>query len=370
MFQCLETTTDTGKNNFKIFIVEDSRVINNTVAKHLQEEGYECFQSYNLADAKEILNKHDMTLIILDLHLPDGDGEELIFELQKSEKETKIVIFTSDNDLSRRDELFRLGILDYVIKGKNAKIILKDILNIIYNIKINPNYTILIVDDSVVIRRMIKKILSPSGYRLLEAKNGEETFEIIQSQKIDLILLDMEMPEMNGLEILKNIKQDENNFHLPIFIISSNLDIEIMRNAYKQGALDYFKKPFSPEELKLKIEQVMQQNQNKRDLQCTIEASNSCKQFLNKFYANAIFYANSRKKWSDSKFIEIFGESSNNLIQTFDKVDKGIITDMIIAMKEYKAYKNSILYNDKKYLLKLFPLKENEFLISLENLKN
>jgi len=369
MFQCerFQEEIYNKNNNFSILIVEDSRIINNTLTKTFQEKGFTCFQSYNLNDAEEILQKNDISLLILDLHLPDGEGEDLIIEIQETNKNTKIVIFTSDNDLSRRDELFRLGILDYVLKGKSANLIIKDILNIIKNIQINPNYNILVVDDSIVIRKMISKILRPSGYNILEAKSGPVALEMIALNNIDLILLDMEMAEMGGMDVLKNIKKEEQHFHLPVFIISSNLNIETMRNAYKEGALDYFKKPFSPEELKLKVEQVIKQKQNEVDLRCSIEVSNLCNKFLNEFYANAIFYANSKMKWANNQFFEYFGENSTNLLQAFKLFNQKDIQDIIISMKEKKSFKNSIIdKNGTAYIIKLFPLQDSEFLLAVE----
>jgi DNA-binding response OmpR family regulator len=372
MFQLTNDTNfiqESPNSYFKVLIVEDARVINNALSKNLQSEGYTCFQAFKLQEALDVLQQHEVDLIILDLHLPDGDGEDLIVEVQEYNKKAKIVIFTSDNDLSRRDELFRLGILDYILKGKNANIIIKDIFNIIHNIQINPHYTILIIDDSAVIRRMIKRILAPANYQLLEAKNGIDALEIIQKNKIDLALLDMEMGEMNGMEVLKSIKQTEANFHLPVFIISSNLDIEIMRNAYKEGALDYFKKPFSPEELKLKVEQVIKQKQNEHDLQNSLEVSNILKNFLNEFYANAIFYTNTRKKWSDKKFDEYFEKRSDNLIQLFNNFEKDLVTDFIINIKAKKSFQSQGK-NEKgeTFNFKLFPLQDEEFLLCVEKL--
>jgi len=63
-------------------------------------------------------------------------------------------------------------------------------------------------------------------------------------------------------------------------MISSTLDIEVRRDAYKAGVLDYFKKPFSPEELKLKVEQVIRQKQIETNLQCSLKSSELCKNFI------------------------------------------------------------------------------------------
>ena len=369
MFSCIKEKKIIQNENFNILIVEDSRVINNTLTARLKALNFNCFQSYDLEKAREILKNNEFTLVILDLHLPDGEGEDLIDEIKEANKETKIVIFTSENDLLRRDELFRLGILDYLLKGKNANLTVKEILNIVESIQINPNYTLLIVDDSRVIRKMMRNILFSCGYTILEAKNGTEAIEIVEREEVDLMLLDMQMPDMSGLDALRQIKRNEDNFNLPVFMISSTLDIEVMRDAYKAGVLDYFKKPFSPEELKLKVEQVIKQKQIEIDLQCTLKNSELCKNFLDEFYASAVFYSDTKLKFANEKFQNEFGRDAVKMGQAFEKFHPELIQDLIIAMKSHQSYSNVVVGRDNlDYLIKLFPVERDEHLVTIEKI--
>ncbi len=354
-----------SQKSFSVLIVEDSRVINNTLAARLKNKGYTCYQSYNLAQAREILKEHPkVDLIILDLHLPDGEGEELVKEIKEFDPDAKIIVFTSDKDLLRRDELFKMGVLDYLQKGKSVNVIIKEIENIIETIQINPNYTILIVDDSRMIRKMIQNILRSAGYRLIEAQNGKEALQKLQDD-VDLILLDMEMPDMGGLEVVHHIKQDEKHYNLPIFIISSTLDIESMRNAYKAGVLDYFKKPFSPEELKLKVEQVIRHKEIQKELTCTLKAARLCNKFLDKFYATAILGSDLTLRHTNQKFQEIFANTST-LPEALHNFDSNLLKEIIIALQNHTNYKTKIAADEKEYLVKLFPISSEEFLFVVE----
>ena len=369
MFSCKQEKKNVQNRNFNILIVEDSRVINNTLTSRLRAKDFSCYQSYDIAQAREILQNNEITLVILDLHLPDGEGEDLIDEIKEANKETKIVVFTSENDLLRRDELFRLGILDYLLKGKNANLIVKEIENIIASMQINPNYTLLIVDDSRVIRKMMHKILFSCGYTIIEAKNGAEAIQKIAETEVDLMLLDMQMPDMTGLDALKQIKRNEKNFNLPVFMISSTLDIEAMRDAYKAGVLDYFKKPFSPEELKLKVEQVIRQKQIETDFECTLKANEFYGHFLNTFYASAIFYADSKLNYANENFYKEFGKNVVNMGQAFEKFHPEFIQDLIIAMKNFQSYNNKITDRENQdYLVKVFPIDTGEFLVTFEKI--
>jgi response regulator RpfG family c-di-GMP phosphodiesterase len=184
------------------------------------------------------------------------------------------------------------------------------------------------------------------------------------------MLLDMQMPDMTGLDALKQIKNDEKNFNLPVFMISSTLDIEIMRDAYKAGILDYFKKPFSPEELKLKVEQVIKQKQIETNLQHSLRMSELCRNFLNEFYAGAVFYTDSKLKYANEKFQSEFGENIVNMAQAFESFPQELIQDILIAMKNYQSYSNTIVDKENQtYLVKVFPIEKDEFLVTFERKK-
>jgi len=216
---------------------------------------------------------------------------------------------------------------------------------------------------------MMKNILSSCGYTILEASNGAEAIQTVTQSEVDLMLLDMQMPDMSGLDALKQIKRDEKNFHLPVFMISSTLDIEVMRDAYKAGILDYFKKPFSPEELKLKVEQVIRQKQIETDLQCSLKTSELCKNFLNEFYASAIFYTDTKLKYANEKFKSEFGDTTANMGQAFAKFDTSLIEDIIVAMKNTQSYNNRVVDKEnREYLVKVFPSQTSEYLVSFEKI--
>lgn len=112
---------------------------------------------------------------------------------------------------------------------------------------------ILVVDDSKIIRGVISKTLHLSGIeigRIYEAGNGKEALEILKNNWVDLILTDINMPEMNGVELIDEISKDEVLRTIPIAIIStegSQLRVEELKS---KGVKAYLRKPFTPESLK------------------------------------------------------------------------------------------------------------------------
>lgn len=118
------------------------------------------------------------------------------------------------------------------------------------------NANILIVDDEKNIRLTIAQSLDPLGYQVATADNGEDALLQLQAQEYDLILLDLKMPGMNGLEVLR--RAIEIQPEIKIIIISAHGTIEDAVEAMKLGAVDFLQKPFTPKELRDLVFQVLE----------------------------------------------------------------------------------------------------------------
>ncbi len=114
---------------------------------------------------------------------------------------------------------------------------------------------ILIVDDEEIMRDSLTDWLREDGYQTAAVENGEKALERIRKERWDLILLDLKMPGMNGIEVLKEVKKI--NKELPVIIITAYATVDTAVEAMKIGACDYIAKPFNPEELGLVIKRVL-----------------------------------------------------------------------------------------------------------------
>jgi len=121
-------------------------------------------------------------------------------------------------------------------------------------------FNILIVDDSLSMRAVIKKIISLSGIRTdkcYEAQNGREALEVLAENWVDIILSDINMPEMNGIEFLTALRSDELFKEIPVVFISTEANAERIKEAALLGARGFLKKPFVPEELRKLLYEVL-----------------------------------------------------------------------------------------------------------------
>ncbi len=110
--------------------------------------------------------------------------------------------------------------------------------------------TLLVADDLVPIRQMVRITLSTQGWTILEAKNGAEALEIARTQKPSLILLDVDMgPGPNGFEVCKTLKADPNTKDIPVVMLTAHESDSDRAIGFAAGATQYLTKPFGPLEL-------------------------------------------------------------------------------------------------------------------------
>jgi len=115
----------------------------------------------------------------------------------------------------------------------------------------NDTMKILLLEDDTVLAESLQEYLEMEGYQVDTVAYGEEVYERTFEKQYDLYILDVNVPDINGLEVLKALKDAED--HTPAIYISAMTDIKTITKGFEIGAIDYMKKPFDPEELLVRI---------------------------------------------------------------------------------------------------------------------
>ena len=118
----------------------------------------------------------------------------------------------------------------------------------------------LVIDDSPIMRQFICRSLNLSGLAITEcaeASNGKEALELLRKRKVDVILCDVNMPQMDGEELLEHIEQDPELRSIPVLVISSDATAPRVQRMLGLGAQGYLLKPFSPELLRSEVARVL-----------------------------------------------------------------------------------------------------------------
>lgn len=114
---------------------------------------------------------------------------------------------------------------------------------------------ILLVEDDIMLNEMITEYLSSTGHAITSAKSGDESLKILNEQKFDLLILDINLPDVDGFTILENMHEQKRM--IPTIYISALIDIEDISRAFDLGCYDYLKKPFHLKELTIRINKIL-----------------------------------------------------------------------------------------------------------------
>ena len=226
-----------------ILIVEDSKVYAKLIKSNIEKYLIfaKCDIVYSFEELKKIDKKYD--LYIVDYILPDALNDEHIKYLLK--QKVKIIVMTQYKD-KINNAPFMNDIVDFIIKEDIS--IINYLIRLVKRIYKNQFKNVLIVDDSKTVRSYQKKFLKLLNLNVFEAGDGEKALEIIKKENINFIITDIEMPNLDGIEMVKEIRKNKKMDELPILVVSSTNNLFTTFQILKLGANDFIKKPFDKNE--------------------------------------------------------------------------------------------------------------------------
>ncbi len=118
--------------------------------------------------------------------------------------------------------------------------------------------TVMVIDDDSEIVDMTRLILEGGGYEVISAASGQEALRTLERTRPELILLDINMPGMDGFQVLRLLKVDERTNHIPVALFSIKTAVRDHLHGLQEGAFDYITKPFSCDELLGRVERIFQ----------------------------------------------------------------------------------------------------------------
>jgi len=233
----------------KILVLDDEVKIRELVREALSAQGYDVTTVPTPDQAMDIIYRESFDLILLDIRLTGESGIIVLRKIREYSEKIPVVIYSGfvtteletearafgANEVLRKDVgvAFLVEQIGKIVKAKNR---------IFQKTPTGAKKSILIVDDEEKIRDVLKIFFKTKGYEVLEAKNGEEAIQLAQSENIAVVLLDINMPEMDGLTTLKKLR--DINAKLGVVMVTGNQDDEKVKKAIELGAYGYVLKPF------------------------------------------------------------------------------------------------------------------------------
>ena len=249
----------------RLLVVEDSKPIATVIKQIAQSLKYEVVLATTLAQVEEILSGDtDFFAATVDYALPDAnDGEAIACVLSHG---IPSVVMTGKMDDATRQKILAQPVIDYIPKeNSQAFLYLKRVL---HWQQTNSQNAILVVDDSSSARNHIVELLKRRNFSVYTANNGVQALEKLQQQKdIKMVITDLEMPEMDGITLTNEIRKKYSREQLAVIGISGAESGIHSARFIKNGADDFLRKPFCPEEFYCRITQNIESLNNIAQIQ-------------------------------------------------------------------------------------------------------
>ncbi|MFH1673518.1 MAG: response regulator [Pseudomonadota bacterium] len=254
----------------ELLITDDDPIVVRELRTILKDENYWLRFAFNGSESLRHIEERVPDLILLDLQMPEMDGFQVLEKLEANEnyRNIPIIILTALDVTKEEKARFGANVKGVIVKGGIDKASLIDqIRGILYGRKplpekterakpvhrkrkkASPPFKILIVEDNQDNMILIRETLRPSGYVICTAEDGEKGVEIAQKELPDLILMDIQMPGMSGLEAGKKIREIESLKDVPVIALTARAMTGEREAILEAGLDDYLAKPVSPKDL-------------------------------------------------------------------------------------------------------------------------
>ncbi|MDD3369797.1 MAG: response regulator [Lachnospiraceae bacterium] len=256
----------------RILVVDDDELNRIVLKRILVTDGYIVLEAGNGIEAIRCMEKDYVDLVLLDLIMPYMDGFRFLEEMQKTDQLDLLPVIIISADCSKENILkaYRYDVTDIISKPFEPDMILDRVKNMLklYEYKkkkfmSKERQTILVVEDKDLNRMLLRKILA-DDYYIVEAVNGSDALGMVRKYRDELavILLDIVMPVMNGMETLEHLHEMGVVDEIPVVFITMESTEENLLRGINLGIRDMISKPFEPEAVRKRVANMVELHQH------------------------------------------------------------------------------------------------------------
>ena len=247
-----------------IILVEDEKTIANLIELRLKRAGYEVQVVHDGQKGLDAIFASTPDLVLLDMLLPGLSGFDILQELKEKQllSDLPVIIISNSVQPIQLKRAIDMGARDYLIKVNFTPDVVVEKVDAVLQQKekvVSPSACgILLVEDEKILADSIERTFAKKQHQVFKAVNAREAKKILQDEKIDLILLDIILPDMDGFKLLEEFKQNDATKDIPVIIISNLGQKEEIEKGEKGGAVDYIiKSDTVPSEILEKVENIL-----------------------------------------------------------------------------------------------------------------
>ena len=193
-------------------IVDDSLTLRMALSDLLTSAGLRVLACETLTEARALIASEGVTIVLLDVNLPDGDGIDFLRELRESDttKTLPVLVLSTQAETKDRIRGLQIGADDYVGKPYDDGYVLSRVLQTLRSgtERSSEEKTVLLIDDSLTFREALREALVDQGYRVITANDGEEGLRMIAAERPDAVIVDGVLPGVDGATVIRRVRLD------------------------------------------------------------------------------------------------------------------------------------------------------------------
>lgn len=253
----------------KILIVDDERMICDLLTVVLSRRGYEVIATTQPMEAARLYEQHRPAITLLDLHMPGKDGIGVLKDIRAVDQKAAVMMLTGGGTEAKEGQARLLGVTDFLRKGVALETLMGTMENALKPASGKPaapsapgkateaagsqeGALVLVVDDEEMVRNLLNQYLLMKGYRVQLARDGREALALAVRDKPRMVILDMYMPGMNGVEVLRELRAG--HFAGGVVALTASQDEELLKESLSLGSVDVLGKPVDLERLDLVLQ--------------------------------------------------------------------------------------------------------------------
>lgn len=228
--------------NPQILVVDDSLTVRKDLEDAFLEAGFASILCANLEAARQILKQQRISLVVLDILLPDGDGVDLLREIRGNPATTTIPVLLLSTEAEVRDRIRGLvdGASGYIGKPYDRRTVIDRAREFVRQSSDvqqgSSGPLVLIIDDSLTFRETLGSALEAAGYSVCSAETGEEGLRLAVRLRPDAVVVDGQLPGVDGITVVRRLRSDVTLRHIPCLLLTASSETAFELEALEAGA--------------------------------------------------------------------------------------------------------------------------------------
>lgn len=239
-----------------ILVIDDERMIGDLLRATLTRHGHDIIVATSGREGLEQFQQHGPHVTLVDWHMPEIDGLEVLKQIRTLDPQAAVMMVTGEGTETLENQARQLGVTDFLRKGLSLTALLGALERVLQKPTPRPGTraaasscasaeparaSILVVDDEALITCLLAQFLSRRGYRVRTVANGPEALALVEQECPQMIVLDMYMPGMNGLEVFRALRARA--YPNGVLALTAAQDDKLLKEVLELGAVDVLAKP-------------------------------------------------------------------------------------------------------------------------------